>query len=158
MLLLLPATLFAQSTAVLKKQATIVSDALVSGDYSTVVNYMYPKIVQNAGGKQKMLQLLTGAMMQMKATGATFQSATIGEPGKFYKAGREIHCLVPENIRVKTANGSFATQSNLLAVSQNGGKSWTFTDLNKATIDKIPQLFPYFNKDLRLPQPKTPSL
>lgn len=67
MLLLLPAALFAQSTVTLKKQADIVAKAMVNGDYVTVVEYMHPKVLQAAGGKQKMLQMMSTGMEQMKA-------------------------------------------------------------------------------------------
>ena len=154
----MPATLFAQSTVSLKKQANIVAKAMVNGDYVTVVAYMHPKVLQSAGGKQKMLQMMTAGMQQMKAQGVSFQSATMGEPGKFYKAGTEIHCLIPDNIRMKTPNSSIVTHSNLLAISQDGGKNWTFLDLNRGTIASIPKLFPNFNKELKIPEPTEPGL
>jgi hypothetical protein len=158
LLLLLPAALFGQSTVTLKKQADIVAKAMVNGDYVTVVEYMHPKVIQSAGGKQKMLQMMNAGMEQMKAQGISIQSATVGEPGKFYKAGTEIHCLIPNNIRIKTPNSSIVTHSNLLAISQDGGKNWTFLDLNKGTIASIPKLFPNFNKDLKIPEPTMPSM
>jgi hypothetical protein len=153
-LLLLPVTLHAQDTAVVKKQANIVAKAIIAGNYSTVISYMHPKIVQMAGGKDKILHMMTTGMQQMKAQGVTFQSATIGSPGKFYKAGTEIHCLVPENITMKVGGSTLHSQSNLLAVSRDKGKTWSFTDLNKNTIAAIPKLFPNFNKALVIPEPK----
>jgi hypothetical protein len=158
LLLLLPAAVFGQSTVTLKKQADIVAKAIVNGDYVTVVEYTHPKVIQSAGGKQKMLQMLNAGKEQMKAQGISIQSAAVGEPGKFYKAGTEIHCLIPDNIRIKTPNASIATHSNLLAISQDGGKNWTFLDLNKNTISSIPKLFPNFNKDLKIPEPTTPFM
>lgn len=154
LLMLLPVSLFAQDTLVLKRQADAVAKALVKGDYSTVINSMYPKVVILAGGKAKLLKDMTAGINQMKAQGASFANATVGSPGKFYKAGNEIHCVVPEIINMKTPNGMFAVHSNLLAVSKNGGKNWSFLDLNKKTVAAIPKLFPNFNPALKLPEPK----
>ncbi|MBD1394441.1 hypothetical protein [Mucilaginibacter glaciei] len=156
-LLMLPVSLFAQSKVALKKQANIVVNAIMASDYNTVVNYTYPKVIEMSGGKQKLVQLLTAGMNQMKAGGMSIKSAAVGEPGKFYKAGSEIHCLVPQSIRVATATSSIVGNSNLLAVSRDGGKNWTFLDLNKNTIQAIPKIFPNFNKDLKIPEPKTPG-
>jgi hypothetical protein len=153
-LLLLPASLYAQDAAVVKKQAQIVAAALVAGNYSTVINYMHPRVIAITGGKDKLLQLTTNGMKQMKAQGVTFTAATVGTPGKFYKAGTEIHCLVPEDITLKMGASTIHAQSNLLAVSSDKGKNWTFTDLNKNTIALIPKLFPNFNKDLKIPEPR----
>ncbi|TFF34422.1 hypothetical protein [Mucilaginibacter psychrotolerans] len=153
-LLLLPAAVYAQDPAVVKKQATVVADALVKGDYATVVNHTYPKALQLGGGKAKMLQMMTTGMQQMAAQGVSFESATVGTPSKFYKAGTEIHCLVPEHISMKVGGSTMKVNSNLLAVSSNKGKTWSFLDLNKNTIAMVPKLFPNFNKDLKLPEPK----
>jgi hypothetical protein len=158
LLLLFPAALFGQNTVTLKKQADIVAKAMVNGDCVTVLKYTHPKALQFGGGKQKMLQMMNAGMAQIKAQGFSFQSVTVGEPGKFYKAGTEIHCLIPDNIRIKTPNSSIVTHSNLLAISQDGGKNWTFLDLNKGTIASIPKLFPNFNKDLKIPEPTMPSM
>jgi len=153
-LLLLPAAVYAQDPEVVKKQATVVADALVHNDYATVINHTYPKALQLGGGKAKMLQMMTTGMQQMTAQGVSFESATIGTPGKFYKAGTEIHCLVPEYISMKVGGTTMKVNSNLLAVSSDKGKNWSFLDLNKNTIAMVPKLFPNFNKDLKLPEPK----
>jgi hypothetical protein len=157
-LLLLPVALYAQDTASVKKQANIVAAALVAGNYGVVVDHMYPKVVQMGGGRAKVLQLMTAGIKQMQAQGVSFENATIGTPGKFYKAGTEIHCLVPENITMKVGSSTMHAGSNLLAISQDKGKTWSFLDLNKNTIASIPKIFPNFNKDLKIPEPKQPGM
>lgn len=153
-LLLLPAVVYAQDPEVVKKQATVVADALVKGDFATVLNYTYPKALEMGGGKQKMRQMMDKGMQQMKTQGVSFESVTIGIPGKFYKAGTEIHCLVPEYINMKFGTSTVKGTSNLLAISADKGKNWKFVDLNKNTIPMVPKMFPNFNKDLKLPEPK----
>lgn len=153
-LLVLPASLYAQDPAVVKKQATIVANALIAGNYGTVIDHMHPKVIAMSGGKAKLLQLMTNGMKQMQAQNVSFVAATIGEPGKFYKAGAEIHCLVPENITMKVGGNTLHAQSNLLAISGDKGKNWSFVDVNKNTIAAIPKMFPNFNKGLILPEPK----
>ncbi|AMR33778.1 hypothetical protein A0256_21235 [Mucilaginibacter sp. PAMC 26640] len=158
LLILLPLTLFAQGNSALKTQADLVAQAVVSGNYSTVIDYMYPKVIQMSGGKAKLLQMMTTGINQMKTQGVSFINASVGTPGKFYKAGTEIHCLVPEIINMKTPGGTFAVHSNLLAISKDKGKNWTFLDLNKNTIAQIPKLFPNFNKELVIPEPSMPAM
>jgi len=158
LLLLFPFALQAQNTVSLKKQGYIAANAVVSGDYKTVVDYMYPKAVNMSGGKAKMVSVLTQTMSQMKAQGITFEKATLGTPGKFYKAGSEIHCLVPESITMKSPNGTMLISSNLLAISADGGKNWSFLDVNKSTIPKLSKLFPKFNPALKIPDPKAPVM
>lgn len=157
-LLFIPLFGFSQDAALVKTQANKVAQALIAGNYNIIINSMYPKVVQLAGGKAKLLQAVTTGMNQMKARGIVFKSATVGTPGKFYKAGTEIHCLVPESITMQMGTNTLTTSSNLLAVSKDGGKNWSFLDLNKNTIAAIPKIFPNFNKDLKIPEPTQPFM
>lgn len=153
LLLLLPAALFAQDTVSLKKQVNMVANALMDGDYNTLVKHIYPRFLQLSGGKEKVLQMLAKGNDQLKAMGGSVQSVSVGSPGKFYKAGNETHCLIPEYTRVKLGNGSIVNRGNLLAITSNKGKKWYFLDLNRNTIALLPKLFPNFNKELIIPRP-----
>jgi hypothetical protein len=158
LILLLPVSLFAQDIAVVKRQANTIATALLNSDFKTVIANTYPKAVAFAGGKDKMLQMMSTGINQMKAQGFAFEKISIGLPGKFYKAGTEIHCLVPETLIMKTSKGRMAAKSNLLAISNDGGKNWSFLDLNQGTINSIKQLFPNFNNNLIIPKPEQPVM
>ena len=155
-ILLLPATLMAQDTTILKQQANIAAQAAVHGDYKTLVDYMYPKMVDVGGGEVRMVNLTDSTMKALKAQGVSFESAAIGSPGKFYKAGAEIHCIIPEFITLKIPDGHLLVQSNLLAITGDGGKTYKFLDMNKDTIALIKTMFPNFNPDLKIPEPMAP--
>jgi hypothetical protein len=155
---ILPLTLSAQDTAVVKNQARVLAKAMLAGDYKTIIDHTYPKAVRLAVGEQKLLAKANTDMEKIKAQGVVFKHVTIGEPGKFYKAGTEIHCLVPETIVAKALNVRIAKHSYLLAISNNGCKTWTFLDLNNSTRDKIKLLIPNFNPELQLPESTTEQL
>ncbi|MEB0262170.1 MULTISPECIES: hypothetical protein [unclassified Mucilaginibacter] len=156
-LFILPVSVFAQNPAFVKQQATVVANALFKSDYKTIVDHTYPKAVAMGGGKEKMLQMMTTGINQMKAQGFVFEKVTIGTAGKFYKAGNEIHCIIPESLVMKTPQGRFATTSSLLCVSGDGGKNWSFLDLNRGTINSVKTLFPNFNSNLVIPTPQVPT-
>lgn len=158
LLLSLPISVFAQNPVVLQKQANTVAQAVVNGNYDLVIDHMYPKVIQMGGGKAKLLQMMTTGITQMKTQGISLINASVGTPGKFYKAGAEIHCLVPEIVNMKTPGGTYAMHSNVLAISKDKGKNWTFLDLNKNTIAAIPKILPNFNKDMKLPEPTMPVM
>lgn len=155
-LLVLPVTVFAQNVAVVQRQANVIAQALIASDFKTVIAHTYPKAVEMGGGKDKMLQMMSAGINQMKSQGFAFEKITIGAPGKFYKAGTELHCLVPETLIMKTSQGRFAAKSNLLAVSNDHGKNWSFLDLNGGTIKSIHSVFPNFNSNLTIPNPSPP--
>jgi hypothetical protein len=157
-IILSPLALHAQNPALVKQQATLMAQSMTKGDYKGIVDYTYPKAVQMAGGKEKMTVMIGTAMQQMKAAGISFESITVGTPGKFYKAGKEIHCLLPETIVMTSSKGRMAMHSNLLAVSGDGGKSWSFLDMNNSTADKVKQLIPNFNPALKISPATTEPL
>jgi hypothetical protein len=151
-ILVLPLAVQAQDTAVVKKEANILAQAMIAGNYETLLDHTYPKAVKIAGGKQKMMAIVNTGMAQMKTQGIVFENASIGTPGKFYKAGTEIHCLVPENLTMKLPNAHIISHSYLLAISNNGGKTWSFLDLNNSSSEKVKQLIPNFNPALIIPK------
>ncbi|SFU40154.1 hypothetical protein SAMN05216480_102271 [Pustulibacterium marinum] len=135
--------------------------AMMEGNYEVIVEYTYPEIVNILGGKEKAFQMISGGMEQMKSQGLEFKEIEIGSPGDLYNAGEELHCLVPQRLVLESNQGTVETESYLLAVSQDEGKTWYFLDTAQLTPDRVQGLFPNFNPNLTLPektQPKfTPS-
>jgi len=153
LLFIIPAASFAQDTTIVKKQAQAVANAEMKGHYEVVASHTYPKLLLAVGGKDKMTATIKQASEMLKAQGLTIESITIGSPGKFYKAGTEIHCLVPERTVLTTGNSRLVNNSYMLAISKDGGKFWYFLDINRGTYKLIPKLFPNFNKNLVIPEP-----
>src|SRR5689334_13342092 len=53
-------------SAVVKKKAQEVGEALKKDDYAKVVDLTYPKVVEVIGGREKMIGALTDGMKQLK--------------------------------------------------------------------------------------------
>ncbi len=157
LLVIIPVFSYAQDTTVVKKQAEAVAEAEMKGHYEVVASHTYPKLLLAVGGKDKMTATIKQASEMLKAQGLTIESITVGSPGKFYKAGTEIHCLVPERTAITTSNSRLVNNSYMLAISKDGGKFWYFLDINRATYNLIPKLFPNFNKNLVIPEPTQPG-
>lgn len=158
LLVVIPVFSFAQDTTIVKKQAEAVANAEMKGHYEIAAAHTYPKLVLAIGGKDKMTSTIKQATEMLNSQGITIQSITIGSPGKFYRAGTEIHCLVPERMVLTTGNGRLVNNSYMLAVSKDGGKFWYFLDINRGTYNLIPKLFPNFNKNLVIPEPTQPGM
>jgi hypothetical protein len=81
---------------------------------------------------------------------------SVDAPGKFYKAGTHIHCLVPETVILRMFNGRYVSRTYLLAISTDQGKSWTFMDVGKMPSDVLYKLLPDYNDDLVIPSSGKP--
>lgn len=138
------------SKSILKQQAEEMANAGKNYNYALVLKYTYPKILEGFT-KEEALSAITNAMENVKAQGIEIESVEIGEAGKIYNAGKELHCLVPEKIILKSKKGRFLNNSNLLAVSIDNGQNWYFVD---CTVGKenIMMMFPDFNNELEIPK------
>ncbi|MEJ2880400.1 hypothetical protein [Pedobacter sp. GR22-6] len=138
----------AQDTAIVKQQAQIMLTAFLKGDLNTLVNYTYPKVVSMMGGKAKMMSMIKTGTEKMKEVGTSFRSGTIGKVSKIYPSGKELHCTVDQNLIMGVKGGYLTTDSQLLGISGDNGKTWTFITLSNLNSTQLKQLFPEFNKAL----------
>jgi hypothetical protein len=157
-LFLLPSlALHAQDTTVIKRQATLMAQATFKGDHKTIIAYTYPKLVELSGGPEQMQKLITERVDALKKQGILSFEGTIGSPGKFYEAGTETHCLLPEEIIIKTSYGRFLSRSYMLGVSNDKGKNWTFLDVGNMPPDVLHRLLPNLSAEIIIPPPAKPE-
>jgi hypothetical protein len=150
-LFLLSFTTCAQDTVFLKKQAKRLAAATFNGDHQTVIALTYPELIKLSGGKEQMQKLITEKIESLKKQGVMKFDGSIGSPGPFYKAGDQIHCLLPETLVLKTFSGRYVGRSYLLAVTNDKGKSWTFLDVGNMPADVLHRLLPNYNESLVIP-------
>ena len=155
-LLLLPFQLLAQDTTVFKKQAARFASATFNGDHKTVIDLTYPALIELSGGREMMQKLITDKIESIRKRGITKFDGAVGSPGKFYKAGTQIHCLIPEYIVFKMPKGHYAGESYLLGVSDDKGKNWKFLDVGSMPLAILHKLLPNFNNELVIPQSGKP--
>ena len=134
------------------------AESFLQADYTTFIEYTYSKIVQLMGGKDKMINSLKNEVQKMKDNGVTFTSISVGLTEHIVNAGEEIHALVSQRLIMKVPGGTLAADSYLLAITSNGGTSWSFVDTaplqNEETIKLI---FPNYNMDLKIPPKAKPT-
>lgn len=146
-----------EQTTVIKADAQKCAEAVVKGDYDGIVQYTHPRIVKLMGGKDKMIVVVKKGMEQMQQQGAKFDAASIGEPEAPKKMGAFLTCKVPQHIVIKISGGKLETDSELLAISEDGGKKWTFMDLGPVTKDQFSQIFPELADKIELPAKRPPT-
>lgn len=126
--------------ALIKAEAEKSSRAFVSGDYGKVLDSTYSQLVVMGGGKAKMLASMEMEMKEMRDLGLKIISHTVGEPQPTVRAGTKLLAVVPTTLKIEAPDSFITQQSFWLAVSSDGGKSWTFIDgsfLNKESLKMI---------------------
>ena len=93
------------------------ANALVHGDYDTVADFTYPRIVELSGGRPGLKKLLSSGFADMKTKGISLASTVIGEPGPLVRSGAKLYSVVPATVVIK-APGTKITQPSYLLGSR----------------------------------------
>src|SRR5579871_1237175 len=145
-------------SAVVKKKAKEIGEALKQDDYAKVVDLTYPKVVELMGGREKMIGALTDGMKQLKEKGFSFRSVEVGEPAEFVEGEKDTFVVVPTTTEMTAPGGKIVVKSYLLGISPDGGKAWTFVDGNGiGTVERREKILPKLPEKLKLPDPHEPE-
>ena len=142
----------------LEVQLNRMTQAFITNDYETLVKFTYPKLVEMAGGSDKAIDHIKKVIEGMKDDGMSFDTLFNGRPTIFVKAGTEIHTLIPQTILLNVRQGKLKTESYLLAITQDEGKTWYFIDTANIDNNDIKEIFPNYNFELKIRPSKDPIL
>ena len=145
------------SISAIKQGANRVAKATIAGDWTTVADSTYGKVVEQMGGRQKMLSDMKIVMTQLKEQGMAITSFNVGTPGEPVSDGGRIFSVVPVSVELSGQKGKLHSKGYLLAISEDKGKSWKYVDgsgmANKTIKEKI---FPKLPAKLKLPEIQKP--
>ncbi len=160
---LLPEHLFFPITAnqnrlpeMVKRQANIMGQAFIKGDYKVFLHYIYPGIIKLMGGETKMVAVFAKVADDMKLKDMVFNSIAFGEVSKIVKRGNELQCIIPQYIEIKLPGGRIVSTSSLIAISTDEGNDWDFVDTSNKDISTIKRLLPQLSNAIIIPPVQPP--
>ena len=160
-LLIVPLMLLSCSKEGMKKnveqQFNEMSNAYLKGNIPAYVDFMYPKIIERAGGRDSTIKLIRMLLQNLSAKGTQIKSINYGNISEIIRAGKELHCIVTQTIEMSRPVGTEILETAVFAVSDKKGKTWKFLDVSGANIKAIKQIFPDFNDKLQIPEKKSPT-
>jgi len=146
-------TLKAQQYLVtLKEQGTKMANSAVTGDYKTLLKYTHPKVIQAMGGTSKAYQIIANGMDKLKASGAEFEKASVGDHQQLIVGKTNIQCLITQNLSMKIQGNNIQTVTYLFCITYNGGKDWYFTDVGRGNDVQVRRLLPEMNPKIVVPK------
>jgi hypothetical protein len=149
---------FAQSQQmIIKNQASDMVKALLRKDFTTFTKYMHPKVIDMAGGKEKLLKRMDTANTLVTEFGAKITKVVIGNPGKIVKFKNELQTTLPETTDLQTPLGNVTIETTLIAISTDAGKTWYFIDTSVYNINQIKKTLPDLSPELVIPPQKEPK-
>ena len=132
----------------LNSQLNEMKTSFLSGEYSGIVKYTFPKVVEMMGGNEAMLSTTQATMDKMKAAGYTFEDISFTSPSEFVEQNGFSQCTLNQVLIMTTPDGKIESTTTMLAVSGDKGKNWTFLDASGVPSDLIPTIFPDLHPDL----------
>jgi len=155
----LSAPVFSQNIqTTIKIQAMDMARALIKNDFNSFVGFMYPKIVEYAGGREKLKQNMDSASEAMIKFGVEFKKIIIGDPGPIVSFQNQLQCVVPQTTTLQTLLGQVEAETSLVAISADKGKKWWFVDTNIYKADKLKKILPELSAALVIPPQKEPKI
>ncbi len=137
-------------------QAQEVNDAFRRRDFGRMVDLTYPKVIESAGGRDKMIAALARGIKEMESEGVSVLSSTAGAPTQIVHVSDWIYATVPTTLKVKATDGIFQTESSMIGISADQGANWKFIDAGGKDHAQLKSLLPAPTDTLQLPAEKEP--
>ena len=135
-----------------RKSAARMQDAAKRGDWGRVLQYTYPALVERMGGRDKAV-----AFMKKQSRNIKFLSVKLGEPRQAVRVGDQtIQVTLPTTVRMAGPISQAEIDSTLLGVSRDGGRTWTFVDVQNP--DQVRAVVPDLSPALELPARGKPRM
>ena len=116
----------------------------------------YPKVIEAAGGRDKMIAALAKGLKEMESDGVTVMSSTAAAPIQIVHVSNWIYAVVPTTLKVKARDGVFETESSMIGLSSDSGAHWTFIDAGGKDHKELLSMLPAPADALKLPVEKEP--
>lgn len=147
----------AQAQNNIQQQARAMGEMLMKKDYLHFVNYTYPKLLAEMGGKEKMAASIQHQMEQMEQNDNHILGLEYGTPTSVIKQKDELQCTIPQMMTLKVGQGKIIAKSTLIAISQDKGAHWFFVDAGDRDMATIRASLPNISKLITLPAPEPPK-
>jgi hypothetical protein len=146
-------------TSEIKRLVEECTQALITGKYAKFAELSHPKIVEMAGGKEKMIAELEKAMAKMKSDGASFSSVTVSSSIEVSTIDEKKFAIVPFVLKINVPGGLLTRNCFMIGVDGDlglGKHGWTFIDGTNKDESQLKQVIPEAVGKLKIPASEPP--
>lgn len=149
--------LAAEARRALFDQASRMAEAALRSDHVAFTDFMYPRVVREAGGREAMVAKLQQMERGMKADGAQIVESKVIKVLACVQTPKQVQCVLDQRQGIRVRDGLIRNQSDLLAFSDDLGKRWTFLGAGQSPA-AIRSFLPELSPVLPLRDPIPPRL
>lgn len=147
---------FAQIEAEIFNAGQIYAYAQLHADQEVLLDFTYPLIVDRAGGRGAMKNVLAKIHRTQSAKGHRLVDFKMLDPIQYVLVKDEIHALVPIKTVNEVPGGKITAESTLIAVGTANRQNWYFIETTSLDERNIFKVLPNWNNSLVLPPKKAP--
>ncbi|MEO6916249.1 MAG: hypothetical protein ABI151_11845 [Chitinophagaceae bacterium] len=143
--------------SVIRGQALEMVRALQKKDVPTLLKYIHPKMLEMAGGTDKLIRQMDTMKVMAKQFGAEIKRINIGMPEKIVTYKKEMQTVIPETTELTSAFGDLSLETSLVVISSDDGKTWKFIDTGISSVKDLRKAMPELSPELIIPSRKEPK-
>ncbi|NHE59691.1 hypothetical protein [Cyclobacterium plantarum] len=146
----------AQVVEEIKTAGQIYAYAQLHGDHEILLDFTYPSLIEKAGGRDAMKNILKQIQETKHKKGQHLTSVEFGDQIQSVSVKDEIHAIVPITLVTKVPGGTLTSSSNLIAVGTENRENWYFIETTALEERNIKKVLPNWDHSLTLPFKKAP--
>lgn len=132
------------------KSFMVYKSAYLKVDRIKLAEMAHPSIVKMGGGLEFYLEEITSDYNMYASMGFEIKDLEAKQCSKVIKSGSDLQAMLPYK-RSLISHGEEITEDHFfLITSQDGGKSWNFTDMKKYDSKSIKLFIPNYNERLNI--------
>jgi hypothetical protein len=132
-------------------QAKQMANYFKSEDYKSYVKFVSPELIKMVGGAEKMIILIEQQMSSIKNNQMQLEDIILGKPTSIINHSSQLQSSIPQSMIITTSESRITSKYNLIAISNDEGKNWTFLDTSGKDIQTMRKKFPNLSPDILLP-------
>ncbi|MBT8232972.1 MAG: hypothetical protein HKO66_06930 [Saprospiraceae bacterium] len=126
--------------------------AFIDRDFEKVISMTHSHLVELGGGSELMIKDLYAERQSMVDSGMDYVKGSLGTPGEIVDTNKELQAIIPVTFQLVMNKQEVEQTSHLLAISNNGGESWSFLDVNKYDKESLKTFIPSLSDKLTIPE------
>jgi hypothetical protein len=157
-LLFFSTTVSGQHASAIKAAAMDMGNALAQKNSQKFIGYMHPVMIELAGGKEKLRMISDSALNVFEQLGGKVSKISFGNPGEIVNHKKILQSVIPQTMTLTSFIADIELSTNLIAISEDGGKNWRFIDTNLFNIKQIKSAMPEISPALVIPKSTPPKI